>query len=225
MSIESTKTESPSPRALVRLAWLNVVLHGLGLVFAAVALGPGSPLAPAAERTAYLAARPWGWSLGWATWMLCALALVAFLAALFPHLDPQRREAAALTVALSAAGAAVDLLCDTLFIVLLPVLARDGPTPLFLAFERTLGAGGAVVANGLYSLSVLLAVACTPRGVEWRWARVLGVGTGVAGLSLVAAGFTGVPWHLVATTPLTIVAFMCWTLVVARAVSSSSRRE
>ena len=208
---------------VVRLAWLNVVLHGLGLVFAAVALGPGSPLAPAAERTAYLAARPWGWSLGWTTWMLCALALVAFLAALVPHLEPAKREAAALTVVLSAAGAAVDLLCDTLFIVLLPVLARDGPTPLFLAFERALGAGGAVVANGLYSLSVLLAVWCSPRGAAWRWARVFGIVTGLAGLSLVAAGFTGVPWHLVATTPLTIVAFMCWTLAVARTLSSPAR--
>ena len=208
---------------VVRLAWLNVVLHGLGLVFAAVALGPGSPLAPLSERTAYLAERPWGWSFGWTTWMLCALALVAFLAALVPRLDPAKREAAALTVVLSAAGAAVDLLCDTLFIVLLPVLARDGPTPLFLAFERALGAGGAVVANGLYSLSVLLAVWCSPRGAAWRWARVFGIVTGLAGLSLVAAGFTGVPWHLVATTPLTIVAFMCWTLAVARAVSSPAR--
>jgi hypothetical protein len=205
---------------LVRLAWLNIVLHGLGLVFAAVALGPGSPLAPAAERTAYLAARPWGWALGWATWMLCALALVAFLEALLPHLDPPKREGAILAVVLAAAGAAVDLLCDTLFIVLLPTLARDGPTPLFLAFERTLGAGGAVVANGLYSLAVLLAVQCSPHANNWRLARVLGCVTGVAGLSLVAAGFTGVPWHLVATTPLTIVAFMCWTLAVARAVSS-----
>ena len=212
-----------SPQTLVRLAWLNVVLHGLGLVFAAVALGPGSPLAPAAERTAYLAARPVGWSLGWATWMVCALALVVFLTALFPHLDPRKPEAAALAVVLSAAGAAVDLLCDTLFIVLLPTLARDGPTPLFLAFERTLGAGGAVVANGLYSISVLLAVACMPRGAEWRWARVLGVATGLAGLSLVAAGLTGVPSHLLATTPLTIVAFMGWTLAVARAVTSSPR--
>ena len=208
-------------RTLVRLAWLNVVLHGLGLVLAAVALGPGSPLAPAAERTAYLAGRPWGWVLGWATWMLCALALVAFLAALVPHLDPQKREGAGLTVVLAAAGAAVDLLCDTLFIVVLPDLGRDGPTPLFLAFERTLGAGGAVVANGLYSLAALWAVRCSPRTAEWRLARLLGSSTGVAGLSLVAAGFTGVPWHLVATTPLTILAFMCWTLAVARAVTTS----
>jgi hypothetical protein len=155
--------------------------------------------------------------------MLCALALVGFLAALVPHLDPRLREGATLAVVLAAAGVAVDLLCDTLFIVLLPALARDGPGPLFLSFERMLGAGGAVVANGLYSLAVLLSVRCSPREGEWRLARGLGYATSLAGMSLVAAGFTGVPWHLAATTPLTIVLFMCWTLAVARAVPSSVR--
>src|SRR4029453_17451630 len=69
-------------RTLTFTAWLNVGLHLLGLALAMTGMRPGTPLVPAPERVAYLAARPLLWSLGWATWMLCALALVAFLAAL-----------------------------------------------------------------------------------------------------------------------------------------------
>jgi hypothetical protein len=69
-------------RTLTFTAWLNVGLHLLGLALAMTGMRPGTPLVPATERVAYLAERPLLWSLGWATWMLCALALVAFLGAL-----------------------------------------------------------------------------------------------------------------------------------------------
>jgi hypothetical protein len=69
-------------RALTLLAWTNVIAHAIALVFAALGMRPGSPLVELPERTAHLARFPAGWSLGWTTWMLCAMVLVAFFVVL-----------------------------------------------------------------------------------------------------------------------------------------------
>src|SRR6266508_211078 len=94
---------SADHRLLTVLAWVNVVLHLAGLGFAVLTMRPGSPAIDLDVRRAYLAAQPVGWSLGWGTWMLCALAQVGFYAALAPHL-PERIHTARLAVALAAAG-------------------------------------------------------------------------------------------------------------------------
>jgi hypothetical protein len=206
-------------RLLTVTAWLSVGLHVVGMVLAVVGMKPGSPLVPAGERVAYLAGRPLAWSLGWAVWMLCALALVAFLAVL-AQVVPQASGVLGMAVTLAAAGAAIDLTCDTLFITVLPALAAEGATPLFLAVERALGACGVVVANGLYSVAILLAslglraAAAVPAVV-----RALGYATFAAGMLMVAAGFTGDARQLEIATGLTIVPFLAWTLGVARSLA------
>ena len=207
-------------RPLTLAAWLNVGLHLAGLAVAVFGLRPGTPLVPVAERMAYLAGRPAAWSLGWAAWMLCALALVGFLAVL-AHAVPESGAILGPALTLAAAGAAVDLVCDTLYITVLPGLAGDGPTPLFLAVERALGAGGVVVANGLYSVATLLATLglrsrpAVPFAVLW-----LGYATFAGGMLMVTAGFTGDPRHLQIATGVTILPYMAWTLGAARALRS-----
>ena len=217
---------SPTPyptvserRVLFLTAWVSVGLHVAGLALAVVGLRPGTPLVPAGDRVAYLAGRPLAWSLGWAAWMLCALALVAFLAAL-AQVVAERAAILGLGITLAAAGAAIDLTCDALYIIVLPGLAAGGPTPLFLAAERALGAGGVVVANGLYSVAILLATL----GLRGRpdvpaVVRGLGYATFAAGMLMVAAGFTGDPRQLQLATGLTILPFIAWTLGVARSLS------
>jgi hypothetical protein len=203
-------------RRLTLTAWLNVGLHLVALVLAVVGMRPGTPLVPPAERAAYLAGRPLVWSLGWAAWMLCALALVAFLAVL-AHVVRPGSAVLGLAVTLAAAGAAIDLACDTLYITMLPGLAAGGPTPLFLAVERGLGAGGVVVANGLYSVAILLAtLGLRVRPEVPALVRGLGYATFAAGMLMVAAGFTGDPRHLELATGATILPFMAWTIGVAR---------
>ena len=83
----------PSRRILQALAWLNVALHALGLAMAWIGLRPGSTVLPLTERMAYLANQPPAWKWGWGIWMLCALALVSFMAALRRRLpgDPLAR--------------------------------------------------------------------------------------------------------------------------------------
>lgn len=205
-------------RPLALTAWLNVGLHLVALVLAVVGLRPGTPLVPAGERVAYLAGRPLAWSLGWAAWMLCALVLVAFLAVLARVVTESAAVLGTATM-LAAVGAGIDLVGDTLYITVLPGLAAGGPTPLFLAVERALGAAGVVVANGLYSIAVLLAtLGLRRRPAVPALVRGLGYATFAAGMLMVAAGFTGDPRHLELATGATIVPFMAWTIGVARSL-------
>jgi hypothetical protein len=192
------------------------VLHVVGLLLTAAAIAPGSPIAPLEARLAYLATRPVGWSVGWAVWMLCALALVWFLAMVRPH-AAQRPATASLAVGLAAVGAAVDLYCDVLQIRELPRLASAGPAlvPAFLAAERTAAAGGLVVANGLYSVAVLL-IALSLRGELSVWALALAITTFVAGLLMVVAGLRADAGLLPGAAGATFAAFLAWVVSVTR---------
>src|SRR5262245_34593082 len=108
-------------RPLAAAAGLNIALHVLGLGLAYVGMRPGSPVADLDARVAYLAARPALWTAGWGCWMLCALALVALMAAL--RTQAESREMGSLALMLTAAGAAVDLVCDLGQMLVLPDLA------------------------------------------------------------------------------------------------------
>jgi hypothetical protein len=209
-------------RALVILAWTNVAVHVVGLIVALVGMRPGSPVVSLEERLAYLASHPAGWSLGWGLWMLCALALVAFLAALRPHAEWP--ETAALAVTFCAVGAGVDFLCDIGQIVVLPTLASARPfqPALFAVWERWLGAGGTVVANGLYSLAILLAAVALRRRLP-SYIFGLGLATFGFGMAVVAAGFLDDPRLLELAVGPMFVAFLLWVVAVTRALSVTPR--
>jgi hypothetical protein len=172
---------------------------------------------------ALLAGRPWAWSLAWGVWMLCALALVGFLAAA-AHRLPERRALGALGVILAAAGSAVDLFCDGVQMVVLPQVAQGGPpaAPLFLALERAAGAGGLVAANGLYSVGALLLTLALPPGFV---ARCLGWATFGAGMVMVVAGLTGDTRLAVLATPPTILLYCAWSAAVAWRLGSRRLAE
>ncbi len=205
--------------ALTALAWLNVVLHVLALAFAYFGLRPGSPLAPLPGRLEYLAGSPPGWSLGWASWMLCAAALVAFLAALPPRLG-ERADLARLGLTVAVAAAAFDLCCDALYIAVFPALAaeaRHSSPDVFLVVERLTGVASLIIANGGYSVAALLmTLALRGRNGLVRGTAAAGYGVAGFGLVLAAAGFTGLPWHAEWATPPTILLYCAWVLLVAR---------
>jgi hypothetical protein len=204
-------------RPLTVLAWVIVALHVVGLVFAAVGMRPGTPLVSLAERRAYLAQAPAGWVLGWAVWMLCVPALVAFVAGVAQRL-PDRAGLARLAVTLVVVGGAFDLCCDAFYILLFPGLAA-GPLDetLFLLIERATGIVSLLIANGLYSLGTLL-LALALRRQPGVGPLTAGLGYTVAGCGLVlaAAGFTGVAWHAEWATGPTIGLLCVWVVLVAR---------
>jgi len=164
----------------------------------------------------YLAARPAAWSWGWGIWMLCALVLVAYMAALRRVL-PGDPFAAQLALVLAATGMAVDLLCDVTQIQILPLAAGAGParSEVFLAFDRLASAGGLTVANGLYTLGVLL-MNLSLRGAVRAPALLAGWMSVVSGSALAAAGLLPSPLLLQTATGLTIGFYCLWTVLVAR---------
>lgn len=209
-----------STRLLMHLAWWNVVVHLVALLFALFGMRPGTSAFPLEERLAYLAHAPLGWSLGWGVWMLCAGLQVGFYAVLTRHLR-DRFEAAWLAVTVATAGAAIDLTCDAIWITVIPALAARGTVAVvvFLAVERAALAGGLIVANGLYCIATLILTLCLRGrpGVTWP---LLAAGYGVFGFGMLlsAAGFTGVAWHAEAATGPTILCFCAWVVLVAHAL-------
>jgi hypothetical protein len=200
-------------RTLTVLAWVNVLVHIVALFLARFGMRPGSPLAPLPERLQYLAAAPLGWSLGWATWILCSAALIAFLAVLVERL-PAPAALAHLGLMIAVPAAAFDIFCDSVYIVVLPDLAARPPSDgIFELVERLTGIGSLVIANGGYSIAILL-VAPGLRGL----AAALAYAVAAFGLLLAAAGFTGVPWHAEWATPPTIGLYCIWVVVVARSL-------
>jgi hypothetical protein len=211
---------SPFWFSLTGLAWVNVALHVVALVLAVVGMRPGTPLVPLPERLHYLARAPLGWTAGWVAWMFCAVVLVAFLAAVTRRLG-ERAFLARLGLTVAVVGAAFDLFCDAVYVLVFPMLASGTPVPesLFVVLERITGIASLVIANGAYSVAILLVTLelqarpdLTPFTVE--------VGYAVAGFGflLAAAGFTGVPWHVEWATGPTIGLFCVWVLLVARSL-------
>jgi hypothetical protein len=199
-------------RLLLLLAWANVAAHVIGLIVAWKSLRPGSLLLPLAARMNYLAASPSAWRWGWAIWMVCALLLVSFFVTLRRQIpgDPM---AAQLAVLLTVAGMAVDLLCDALQIQALPMAARARPD-LFLVLERLAFFGGLTVANGLYTLGVLLLNACL-RGAVAPLTRVAGWATVVSGFMLAVEGIAPSQTLLPAASGATLGFYCLWALMAA----------
>lgn len=201
-----------SSRVLLPLAWTNAVLHGAGLLAAWLALRHGSVLVPLAERMVYLATAPSSWRWGWAIWMLCSLLLAAFMGVLRRRV-PEDPLAAQLAVLFTVAGMAVDLLCDVIQIEVLPAAAASGPA-VFLAFERLAFTGGLTVANGLYTLGVLLMNSVLPK--RGKATRLVGWATVLSGFALAAAGVFPAAALLQGATGATIGCFSLWAVLAAR---------
>lgn len=146
--------------------------------------------------------------------MLCALVLVAYCAALAGRLGGA---APSLAVALAAAGAGVDLLCDSVYITVLPGLAAsvDGRTT-FVALERLANAGGLIVANGLYGIAVAILSTCLGRRVRAPGTVMCGWSVFASAMVLVLAGLIGSASLAAAGTAPTIGLFCLWVLLAAR---------
>ena len=228
MSHATSSSLTREPRVFLialasRLAWLNVALHALALTLTLAFVRPAAPFVPLADRLAHLSTSATSFRLAWAVWMLCALALVAFFAAVSELLAGAWL--ARLALSLATAGAAVDLLCDLTQAVVLTELAAGGAAPqaLFLAMERLASAGGIVVANGLYSLAVLALGHAAASATGSAMPRLLGLLTFLSGMALAGAGLGESELLLSTSTGATMLGYALWVLSVARALARSAQ--
>jgi hypothetical protein len=181
----------------------------------------GSPLVPLPERVAYLAGHPWTWSCAWSVWIICALALIAFLVVLAQQI-PSSRGLANLAVMIALVGAAWDLCCDCIYILVFPWVASWQPLNErgFLLLEQVTAIASLVIANGLYSVAILVVTTVLRQSRQaGRLTVVLGYAVGGGGLALAASAFTANPWHAAAATGPTIGLFCVWVVLVARGLS------
>jgi hypothetical protein len=187
------------------------------------AMRPGAPMMPLAERLPWLAARPLGWTLGWAVWILAAVALVTLFAML---LRPLPRSHGPLALALVAIGAAVDLTCDVLQMIVVPLVAAADQPALFLALDRALWGGGVILGSGLYCAG--MAVATHGLARRGRASRAL-VASCIACCGCCVVWVVAEVAHARAVlepiTGLTIGAFIVWALILARIEARSSVRS
>jgi len=200
---------------LMPLAVVNVAVHVLGLFMALVGMRPGSPLVPVQDRIIYLSHHPLGWSLGWGVWMLCDIAVLAFV---FQTARQLRNDLAMLATGIMLAGVTVDLACDSLLIIALPHLAASQPVndDIFLAVEKTINIVSLVMANGLITLSTaVLTLSIRNRHGAIPLITALGSAIFVFGMSLSAAGFTSRPWMTEWLTGPTILSYCVWCGLVA----------
>jgi len=206
---------------LMPLAIVNIAIHIFGLIFALFGMRPGSPLVSVDDRIRYLSQHPLGWSLGWGVWMMCDLAVIAFL---FQTARRLRNDLAWLAVGIILAGITVDLSCDSLFIVLLPHLAARQPVneEIFLIAEKAINTISLVMGNGLITIStaVMTIAFWKPVDREVRnrlvyLTRALGIAIFIFGMLLSAAGFMAQPWLTEWMTGPTILSYCGWCGLVA----------
>src|SRR5439155_22098011 len=151
-----------------KLAWATAAAHVAAVALSALALRRGSVGAPLAERMTWIAERHPGWYAGWGAWAACAVTLVLLLASLAEHGKWARA-----AVSIGAGAAAIDLSCDAVWVGVLPACAASGIG--FETVERIALVVGALAANLLYALAVLIATADLPvRRLGWIAAGMTG---------------------------------------------------
>lgn len=172
-------------------AVLTIVLHLLGLLAAVFWIKPGMLGLDNDAAMSHIETSV-GWRLGWGVWALAALAFVAFMAAL-ERFCGANSTLSRLAMMVGVAAAAIDCLFDLIHITVSPELMnlefRPSGRVMFYAFERLASSGGIILANGLYSIAVVLMTEAL-RDKLTPLVRVLGWVVLITGLALSATDFS-----------------------------------
>jgi hypothetical protein len=214
----------PSSSSLIKpLAWWNVALHVVALAMTWFLIRPGMSPIEVSTRQTYVVTHHWEWAIAWGTWMACAIVQVIFYAELARYLT-KARDAATFAVSIASAGLAIDLLSDTIWIVLIPRLPtwHTDTTLIYQAIEQLAKGGGLVVANGLYSFAVLILTLCLRHQIASPITILLGYGVFAFGMALSLAGLMSSQWLAEVSTGPTILCYCAWALLAARHVANAS---
>jgi hypothetical protein len=204
-------------RAAARAAYVAAGVHVVAAGAMLLALQPGLPVAGSAlaTRMAYMSAHTAAWWLGWLVWHAADLALLAFYVALAARWGRRAPLRCGLALLLAGAGVADDLGAQAVYMGVAP---RLGPEAFAVA-EQVAGVLTGYVANGLYTLAGLLLVWAGARELP-RYLVATSLPVWAAGLALSAASLAGSGdgqfWSVAMLMP----AFIGWTLLMGRWLSS-----
>jgi hypothetical protein len=209
--------------AVHHAAVLAFVTHAVAGALLGLVLRHGLASEPdLAARVSFVATHAWAWRLSWLAWSAAALAIF-LLSVRLARIQPRSARSTLVAGAplLIACALAADLSGQVQAIVLLPEHAQAGEAARFASIERLVTLLSGVLANGLYTLGiVLLAWGAS----DWlpRWASLAAAVVGVSGAALsgsAGAGFArGVFW----STAVLMLALLSWLWAVARATRARS---
>jgi hypothetical protein len=195
--------------------FLCAAIHTLGVLAILLLLRPGLQTQPdVIQRATYIAEHSAVWSIGWVTWMLCALSLILFYAWWGCRLI--RPIIATIAVLLTGFGSVCDLSSEAFSSVAQVELARQAiadpskfDSARFTARENYTVLLTAGAANFLYVVAGILLTWSTknlPRPIALAmWA------TWIAGLWMTLAACLGHVPGIYASTAITIPLLICWT--------------
>jgi hypothetical protein len=162
-----------------RVAFAAAALHLLAALALLALLRPALPGTAVPDRIAYLGSHRIAWTLGWLTWQVAAMSLLAFLAVLALRF---RGVIAITAMCIAAAAFSIDFASESRYLGVLPELRGEA----FVALDRELDVLIGFAANGLYTIALALIALAGWRELP-RAARVLVVPVVASGLALAIA--------------------------------------
>ena len=156
------------------MAWLAATTHILASIAMVTLLRRGLPGFADEERLAYIASHRAAWMFGWMVWQVAALSLLAFYGVLAMRF---RGVLSITAMAAATAGLAIDFICESRYIGVLPELHGEA----FAALDRELEVLIGYAANGLYTVALVLLVIA-------GWRQLPKAALGLAG-PVAASGF------------------------------------
>jgi hypothetical protein len=187
-------------------AWLAAATHIVASFAMLLLLRRGLPGFSDEARLAYIASHRLAWIGGWILWQFAAISLIGFYGVLALRFRGVLSVAA---IGVATAGLAIDFICETRYIGMLPELRGTAFTMLDRELEVLIG----YAANGLYTVALGLLVIAGWRELP-RVARVLAVPVIASGFMLCAASLAHDARLETITSAILFPLFTLWILVV-----------
>jgi len=190
------------------IAWLASAAHVVAAAASLLLMRGALPPNADDARIAYIATHRFQWTVGWLSWQLAVLTLIALYAVLARRFGGSLPLAA---LAFGAAGAAIDVSTQMRFILTLPQLHGDA----FALLDRELEALTGYAANGLYTLAFVLFVIAGWREMP-RLANALAAPIAVSGFAFAIAAAMHHALAEIISSAILFPLFVLWTVLIAR---------
>ena len=188
-------------------AWFAAATHVVAAVGMLFLLRDGLPGFDESHRVFYLTAHRTAWTMGWLTWQVAVLSLIALYAVLALRFGGALSVTA---VAAATAGMAIDVATQMRYIAILPELRGDA----FARLDRELEVLTGYAANGLYTVGFALLVIAVRRVLP-KSAVALAVPVTASGFALAAAALLHSPRLEVVTSAILFPLFTLWIILIA----------
>lgn len=187
-------------------AWIAATTHIVASFAMLLLLRRGLPGFADEERLAYIASHRTAWMLGWMLWQVAAISLIGFYGVLALRF---RGVLSVVAMGTATAGLAIDFICETQYMGVLPELRGAAFTALDRELEVLIG----YAANGLYTVALVLLVVAGWRELP-KVALALAGPVAASGFALALASMAHNARLETITSAILFPLFTLWIIVV-----------